>query len=260
MRSGTTTRRPKARAFTLIELLVVIAVIGALVAMIAPTVSSARQAAQSAVCTSNLRSLAMAHSCYLQASSGYFFRYRETVADGVLWYWGYEKNGSGAEEGSRHIDTGKAKLAPYFPHSGRMKVCPSVPSDASYFKPKYDLAGYGYAINQQMLYTSTTKRDSQITRPEETVAWADSVQINTWQAPASPSHPMIEEWYYLDNRINSPATFHFRHQMKCHVAFANGTVGELDPYWLDPRVDGLVGRPEPAVPSSMVSYLLRLNK
>src|SRR2546425_9551782 len=34
---------------------------------------------------------------------------------------------------------------------------------------------------------------------------ADAAQVNTWQAPASPSNPMLEEWYYVDNSTNQPA-------------------------------------------------------
>jgi prepilin-type processing-associated H-X9-DG protein len=64
---------------------------------------------------------------------------------------------------------------------------------------------------------------------------ADAAQVNTWQAPASPSNPMLEEWYYIDTSIDQP-NGHFRHAQKAAVVFCDGHVamekfvaGSLDP-------------------------------
>ena len=249
-------------AFTLIELLVVIAIIAVLAGILMPSLASARQLARKAVCSSNLRSMQAALSLYLEDNNRAYFPYQEMRPDGTLWYWGFEPSNSGATEGTRPLDLARARLAPYFTNSGKMKICPNVPREASYFKPKFGLAGYGYAINYQMLpdVGGGSVRFDQITRPSETVAWADSVQINTWQAPASPSNPMLEDWYYLDNHKTSPADFHFRHQKRCNAVFADGSVRDLAPVSLDARCDGLVGRPEDPVTGSQVPPLLKLDK
>jgi prepilin-type N-terminal cleavage/methylation domain-containing protein/prepilin-type processing-associated H-X9-DG protein len=62
--------------FTLIELLVVIAIIGVLVALIMPAVQAARESANRAKCTNNLKQLALAaqeyHETYKAFPSGWF--------------------------------------------------------------------------------------------------------------------------------------------------------------------------------------------
>ena len=61
----------KRRAFTLIELLVVIAIIGILTAILLPALASAKAAAQSGACKSNLRRIGVGVSSYL-IDEGYY--------------------------------------------------------------------------------------------------------------------------------------------------------------------------------------------
>jgi prepilin-type processing-associated H-X9-DG protein len=55
---------------------------------------------------------------------------------------------------------------------------------------------------------------------------ADAAQINSFQPPASPDHPMLEEFYYVST--NEP-TAHFRHAGKADGIFADGHVQALRP-------------------------------
>ena len=63
-------RRQKA-AFTLVELLVVIGIIALLISILLPTLSSARQAASSTQCLSNLRQVAVYMNMYANESKGF---------------------------------------------------------------------------------------------------------------------------------------------------------------------------------------------
>ncbi len=248
-------------AFTLVELLVAVAIIALLVAALSPCLHAAKEAARKAICGLNLRHMQLALRLYLQDNDGKFFPYRQSIPEGTLWYWGIETAGGGGAEGARSLDKSRAKLAPYFPHAGGMETCPAFPYSRGDFKQKFDIASYGYGINRCML--AGMNRGvcfDGITFPGKTAAWADSIQINTWQPPASPQNPMMEEWYYLDNRTIAPATFHFRHGERCNAVFADGAVRALWPYWLESRCDGLAGRPEPAVGPGEVTPLLKLDK
>jgi len=237
------------RAFTLTELMVVTAVISLLLALTLPAVNRAVDAARRTACASNLRQVQRAFTMYLDDHDGRWFPYYQDVPEGRLWFWGLEPGGPKPHsEGMRPLDRSRARLAPYL-GEGTVETCPSFPYDSPGFKRKFATRSYGYGVNAYMIQglpwaaRADVRAVQAIRDPSDLITWADAVQINAWQAPASPENPMLEEWYYLDG-LGTP-TFHFRHGLLLNAAFLDGSVRALPPDRLDPRCDGQVGYLEP---------------
>ena len=76
------------KAFTLVELLVVISIIALLIALLLPALAQAKQTANSAVCSNNLRQMSMAIQEYQASWSGARFPFwKDTLADNALEAW-----------------------------------------------------------------------------------------------------------------------------------------------------------------------------
>lgn len=207
----------------MVELLVVISIIAILGALLLPALRRGKSSAQNARCLGNLRQLGLASHLYWDDNAGCCFRYGGSLTNGGQLYW-FGWMGTGAE-GERAFDITQGALYPYLQGRG-VELCPAF----NYFSPSLKLkakgASYGYGYN---LYLSAGPREppvrtSRIAKPSTTVLLADAAQVNTWQPPASPSHPMLEEWYYVDVNSNQP-NGHFRHSGKAQVAYCDGRAG-----------------------------------
>jgi len=233
-------------AFTLVELLVVLAVIGLLAGMMVPGLARGRKAASGARCVSNLRQLGIASRLYWDDHADRAFPERVARRDDGWRYWfGWLQDGS---EGERIFDATQGVLWPYL--SGRgVEVCPSLDRLGTRFKSKARGAAFGYAYNLLMGPRDRTPVSlTQVRDPAGLAVLVDAAQVNDFQEPASPEHPMLEEFYYFGtNRIE--ATIHFRHSERAHAVFADGHVAAERPLTgsLDPRLpEHRIGRLDPA--------------
>ncbi len=251
-------RRTKQKSgFTLVELLMVIGILALLFTLTFGAVRHFYHAASLAVSSNNLRQLTVGAITYLGDHDMQFWKYRENVpGEGIRWWYGFESMASlGAGEGSRTFDPNDGPLGGYIP-AGLMPD-PSFALTGRAFKPKYRFGYIGIAYNVLLadhegnrmrgwMGVGTPVRLSALSNPERVVMFATSAQVNTFQSPASPSNPMIEEFYGIDD---VEVTVHFRHRGKALVAFASGAVGHLEmhPSTLDSRApDAMIGRFAPA--------------
>ena len=165
--------------------------------------------------------------------------YYGVTNNGELYWFGWLGNGA---EGQRPVDLSAGVLYPYLAAS-KARLCPALNYSLPHFKLKADVpvCSYGYNAFLSPASPAVSLNISRVTRPTEMALFADAAQINNFQAPASPSNPMLEEWYYLDNPTNYAGSSyyphgHFRHSQKANVAFCDGHVGPevMVPGSLDP--------------------------
>lgn len=214
--------------FTLLELLVVLAILGTLAMLLTPALAAALRYADQVACTSNLRQLGMATRHYLDAHGGRFFPLQEQRPDGTLWYFGFESGESRSRgEGHRTLDRTRSRLHPYLGGADEIAACPAVPFGGPY-KPKFEGDSWTYGINYALSghHTSANYRSLRPRDLTRTVLFADAAQVNTFQAPASPANPMVEDWYYVQPGARQ---VQFRHEGKANVLFADWHVAAMAP-------------------------------
>lgn len=225
-------------AFTLLELLVTIAILSILAALLFPALARGKEKARQAICITNLRQLGVAGQLYWDDHDGQAFRYRSFATNnGDLYWFGWLERGS---EGTRQFDRAPGALAPYLAGRG-VETCPSLDYHLARFKLKATGAAYGYGYNLLLSkpLSQPALNINHLHAPASVALLGDAAQVNTFQAPASPEHPMLEEFYYIST--NEPTT-HFRHSRRAEVLFCDTHVEALPnaPETLDTRLPGQV--------------------
>jgi prepilin-type N-terminal cleavage/methylation domain-containing protein/prepilin-type processing-associated H-X9-DG protein len=216
--------------FSLTELLAALGITAVLAALIATASLAAYRQSSLAISANNLRQLAIGASAYLSENNYLFWKYR--AADpggepGVVWWFGFEPLASFSRpEGQRVFDPNRGPLGGYVPAG--IRPDPSLVSGGKAFKPKYQFGyigvGYNVLLGGGAMGLGQPSSYWSLVNPSRIVVFATSAQINTFQRPASPRNPMLEEFYLLDDR---EITVHFRHNGQAMVAFADGSAGFL---------------------------------
>ena len=211
--------------FSLIELLVVIAIIAVVSAILLPALSQSKQSAWRVECAGNLRQLGMATQMYWNENSQNCFRWEinNSTNDGVVYWFGWLHNDD-LPEGQRPFDLSQGILYSYLGGS-KVRLCPALYAMPAALKLKGagDIFSYGYNSYLSAPMDKPLVKATKILHSTETALFADAAQINDFQAPASPSNPMLEEWYYVDTNASYP-NGHFRHNQKANVVFCDGHV------------------------------------
>ena len=211
-------------AFTLIELLVVIAIIAILSAILFPVFARAKEAAKSTSCVSNLRQIQMGWMLYNSDYEDTLMRFSTSSATTDYYWWGSWDGITFRPE--------QGLLFPYM-KSHQVHSCPSFDNR---LRTNLGLTGYGY--NVDFLSPSNFPPpdfnevpipviESQIEEPADTVAFADSARINTFQYSA----PTLEGNTYLEEPSAEFPTFHARHNGAGNVAWTDGHVKSKHPIY-----------------------------
>lgn len=220
---------PKTRyqAFTLIELLVVISIVVLLIALLLPALSSARQAARSTQCQSNLHNIMVTFSAYSAEQNDWLMS--------VVY----------ANAGETNDDTRKrfsawwlSRIQTYLPHTGQVKGytatfetrgrpsvlrCP-VMAIQSTIDITYGLnrhAGWGPNGNLPWGYDAPT-RISQTNRPSDKLLVADG---NRWRSTDYEAQVLFRYQSFLDNSDKGDRLVDLRHPgQTANFSFVDGHV------------------------------------
>jgi len=252
--TGATCILKSRRAFTLVELLVVIVIIGLLAAVSTVAVSKVRSAAGRISCASNLRNLGTAVQLHCADQNGMFPPYLERTPKGNVWYFGLETSHWTDGESQRDLDLTAGPLSPYLADAGGIERCAAFNYGSAAWKPKYKTPSWGYGYNWRLGggFGGKPMSNQQVGRASNVILFGDCAQINTFQAPASPDNPLMEEFYIINETFK---TVHFRHGGLANMVFVDGRVEAFrpEPGTLDDRLPGaMLGR---ITPQGSTDYL-----
>lgn len=171
--------RGSLKGFSLMEVLLAVAVITVIMVLLLPAMGRARESANAAVCTQNLRRIGVGLAQYMGENNGNLIPYA-SLGGSPQKYW--------FDELDRYMGEEPYQFDRNQPH--KWQLCPSKPVAAAE-ENKRAVVGYGW--NHRYLgYTSSDPKGGkanirQISRPSETIVIGDSRDIIDRNSPPAQS-------------------------------------------------------------------------
>ncbi len=227
---------PRVRGFTLIELLVVISIIALLIALLLPALGSAKERAQTSLCMSNQRQLALAAITFANDHNSIFPRpHGHTNAAGVYengWVEG-DAWGDSARDGIR-IGT----LYPYLTNQDSVYVCPLgitrlTTGSSARGRPLLRSYSQNWNMGPQWVFGGEGKTAENINIPRDFVLYSEE---NDFTIPGY-SVTELNDGYLLSGGTNGPdaiASFHDLRNgsdLRSGVGYASFADGHVE--WID---------------------------
>ena len=232
----------------MIELLVVISVIALLMAILLPALTLARLQACHMVCRSNLRQLVLANTGYAIDNDSYYV----PAAPDITSQWGGKYRWHGVRNSlDEPFDPAKGPLAAYLA-DGKVKQCPA---KVKFIKGQdwntnfeQGCGGYGYnrtylgsrewqndqfeTLQQMQRSGWDTTKTTEVTRPTETLMFADTAMSNRQSYLIEYSFAEPPFYVYKGRPVTSfylSPSIHFRHRGRANIGWADG---HIDSRWM----------------------------
>ena len=200
------------KGFTLIELLVVIAIIAILAAILFPVFARAREKARQTSCLSNMKQIVLGALMYVQDYDDMLLghiagaRFPQSPSE-PAWAW----------PGPYYM--WHQQVYPYVKNL-QLFTCPSVPTSGLAAQadgtPAYD-STLGYGMNYEMTYFYRSLNLSNLTRPAQTLWFADCRSFVVYPAFYTFTYPTNPTY-----GLNGWARLDIRHNEGANVGFADG--------------------------------------